>query len=115
MTDFKVAAPQLRSYAMYLDLIVAMDVVTAMRQVDEGTNRSGFSGLLEPLKAAMSLLDEVSNEVLQAVTEKLDNLAEGLSVTADNYEHIDHKHAKNMLLLDREPAVRGGERHPGKD
>jgi hypothetical protein len=108
MTGFKVTAPQLRSYAIYLGTIVGMDVVTAMSQADEGTNRSGFSGLLEPLKAAMSLLEQASNEVLQAVTEKLDNLAEGLSVTADNYEHIDHKHAKNMLMMDREPAMRGG-------
>ncbi|TCO56705.1 type VII secretion target [Actinocrispum wychmicini] len=108
MADLKVAAGQLRSYAIYLDVIVQTDLGMVAGQAAEGTNQAGFSGLLDPLKAAMTMLSNATNEVFSTLADKIDNLAEGLSVTADSYQHVDHKHAKNLLEMQDEPGMHGG-------
>jgi hypothetical protein len=98
MSDINVSAGQLRSYALYLHNTVIPDVSTIAGQaMAEGGSAAGFTGLLEPLKGAVSKLNDLSNQLCIAMQDKFDNLAEGLSVTADDYQHIDHANAKNIL------------------
>jgi Excreted virulence factor EspC, type VII ESX diderm len=110
MADLKVAAGQLRSYAIYLDTIVQTDLLSVDNQADQGTNQEGFKGVLDPLKGAMSMLRDATTQVFITLADKIDNLAEGLSVTADSYEHVDHEHAKAMDYLQDDTGMHGHQR-----
>lgn len=95
-----VSAGQLRSFAMYMHDQVAADLQSISVQAsEEGCNKSGFTGLLTPLQAAMDALSSIVSDVHLEALSHIYNVAEALSVTADNYEHIDHATEKNLYEI----------------
>jgi hypothetical protein len=105
MTDFNVSAGQLRSFAEYLhDQVVADLATVAVQAEQEGCNKSGFTGLLTPFQVAMDALNTVMGTVYDEARDHVYNVAEALSVTADNYQHVDHANAKNIY----DAGPRGG-------
>ncbi|GAA4553444.1 hypothetical protein [Amycolatopsis samaneae] len=80
-------------FGVYLTA-VADDFSTVQSYIrDEPTNKSGFTGLLEPLQAAMDLLNSVCVEVNKQFDEKMCGLAMGVQTGAHAYGEVDYQAA----------------------
>lgn len=86
----------LHDFGVYLGQLAA-DFSTIQHYIrDECTNKTGFTGALSPLDAAMDLLNSVCEEANKQFNDKMSSLAIGLQSSAFAYGRVDQESGEHI-------------------
>jgi uncharacterized protein YukE len=91
MSTVEVTAQRVWQFGTYLNSEVWGDFHTTIRgqAVNEGCNKSGFTGLIEPLQGSMDMLHGWSDDLMDIAVKRLHGVSGGLISTAYSYVGID--------------------------
>lgn len=91
MSTVEVTAQRVWQFGTYLNSEVWGDFHSTIRgqAVNEGCNKSGFTGLIEPLQGSMDMLHGWSDDLMDIAVERLHGVSDGLISTAYSYVGID--------------------------
>jgi hypothetical protein len=100
MTMFEVEPEELSGYATYMrSLATAFDRIDGYAR-EEGCETDGFTGLLALLRPAVGLVGDLYGAGLDFGRDRLEGAADGLELTALEYERTDEANATSLAVVD---------------